>query len=321
MQISEETLINEAAKLDFKEEMLEKVWYLMKMLDCINSHPYLKNRLVLKGGTALNLFFFKLPRLSIDIDLNYIGNLNREEMIADKPEVNRAIEAICHQEGLQLRRIPSYHAGGKFQLKYKSFRGDLGNLEIDINYMYRIPLVEPKRTQSKELGGIQTKGVLTLSIEELSAGKLTALFSRKASRDLFDTHYLLHNLELDSKKLKTMFLAYGVMSPNDLRKISLKDVDFDEDELQRKLVPVLQKNKFKNYKGMTEWAKKTSQECRDALEELLNFSKAEKAFLDVFHARGIVDLELITDDKQFIESFNKHPLLAWRKQQIAQAIV
>ena len=34
-----------------------------------------KNRLVLKGGTALNLFFFDLPRLSVDIDLNYVGKL------------------------------------------------------------------------------------------------------------------------------------------------------------------------------------------------------------------------------------------------------
>jgi len=28
---------------------------------------------LLKGGTALNLFLLDLPRLSVDIDLNYIG--------------------------------------------------------------------------------------------------------------------------------------------------------------------------------------------------------------------------------------------------------
>ena len=52
----------------------------MAILDGISAHPFLKERLVLKGGTALNLFFFDLPRLSVDIDLNYIGQLDRQDM-------------------------------------------------------------------------------------------------------------------------------------------------------------------------------------------------------------------------------------------------
>ncbi|MGM0489543.1 MAG: nucleotidyl transferase AbiEii/AbiGii toxin family protein [Planctomycetota bacterium] len=43
------------------------------MLTGFGRHPFLKSRLVLKGGTALNLFLFDLPRLSVDIDAWFLG--------------------------------------------------------------------------------------------------------------------------------------------------------------------------------------------------------------------------------------------------------
>ena len=54
----------------------------------MNTHPSLKGRWVLKGGTALNLFVLRHPRLSVDIDLNYIGALEREEMLEKRPRID-----------------------------------------------------------------------------------------------------------------------------------------------------------------------------------------------------------------------------------------
>ena len=89
MQTSERELMREANETGFRPEIMEKVWHLMAILDGINVHPFLKDRLILKGGTALNLFFFDLPRLSVDIDLNYVGKLDRQEMLLERPEVER----------------------------------------------------------------------------------------------------------------------------------------------------------------------------------------------------------------------------------------
>jgi hypothetical protein len=52
----------------FRLDVLKKVAHLLGLLDAIQSHPFLKGKLVLKGGTALNLFIFDVPRLSVDID-------------------------------------------------------------------------------------------------------------------------------------------------------------------------------------------------------------------------------------------------------------
>jgi predicted nucleotidyltransferase component of viral defense system len=75
-------LSREAASTGFSVESLEKVCRLMTLVDALYSHPFLKTRIVLKGGTALNLFHFEVPRLSVDIDLNYVGAAAREAMLA-----------------------------------------------------------------------------------------------------------------------------------------------------------------------------------------------------------------------------------------------
>ena len=66
--------------------MVEKVFHLLNLLNSLNSHPFLKGKWVLKGGTALNMFILNLPRLSVDIDLNYIGALDREKMLTGHPK-------------------------------------------------------------------------------------------------------------------------------------------------------------------------------------------------------------------------------------------
>src|SRR5271156_5887758 len=114
MQILKRELLEEALKTGFRPEIMEKVWHLMAILDGISVHPFLKERLVLKGGTALNLFWFDLPRLSVDIDLNYIGGIDREIMFNERPQVEKALEAVFHHEGLTVHRMPVKHAGGKW---------------------------------------------------------------------------------------------------------------------------------------------------------------------------------------------------------------
>lgn len=61
-----------ANEMNFVRDTLEKVIRLVKILDFINSDSDTSGKLVLKGGTAINLFVFDLPRLSVDIDLDFL---------------------------------------------------------------------------------------------------------------------------------------------------------------------------------------------------------------------------------------------------------
>ena len=105
MRISSETLANQAEATGFRPDILEKVALLLQLLDAVRSHPFLKDKLVLKGGTALNLFIFDVPRLSIDIDLNYVGAADRETMLTERPKIEEALPGKVAQKAAWVLRL------------------------------------------------------------------------------------------------------------------------------------------------------------------------------------------------------------------------
>ena len=140
MKLSREKLQAEVQATGFRPDTPEKVLHLLVLLEGFRSHPFLKGRLALKGGTALNLFVFDLPRLSVDIDLNYVGAADRDTMLAEQPKIEQAVQAVCSREEMAITRLPTDHAGGKWRRRYESASGSGGTLEIDLNFMFRVPL-------------------------------------------------------------------------------------------------------------------------------------------------------------------------------------
>ena len=143
MRFSTSEILSTAGASGFNATVVEKALHLVHLLNVLNSHPSLRGKWVLKGGTALNLFVLRYPRLSVDIDLNYIGALGRERMLADRPKIEQAAEAVFSREGYTIRRVRSEHAGGKWRLSYASYLTQAGNLDVDLNFMFRRPLWEP----------------------------------------------------------------------------------------------------------------------------------------------------------------------------------
>ena len=179
MRISPKKLAAEAEATGFRPDVLEKVAHLLGLLDAIRSHPFLKGKLVLKGGTALNLFVFDVPRLSVDIDLNYVGAEDREAMLAERPKIEQAVQAVFAREGFTVRRMPEEHAGGKWALRYGIATGQTGNVDVDINFMYRIPLWPVTTRDSHLVGAWRATEIPVLDLHELAAGKLAALLARR----------------------------------------------------------------------------------------------------------------------------------------------
>lgn len=177
---------------DFDPRTTDKVERLMDVLERMASHPLLRDRFAMYGGTAINLFMLDVPRLSVDIDATYVGSPSRDEMLPAKPEVERAIAEIARELDFSLELGRDEHAGRTFYLGY---RGNVGpdNVKIDFTYLNRVPLlgIERRRTPVRE-------GLLvpTLSDAELAGGKVKAFFGRVKVRDLYDIANLRDELEL-----------------------------------------------------------------------------------------------------------------------------
>ena len=312
MKISYEKLTAQAEATGFRPDVLEKVAYLLGLLEALGSHPFLKGKLALKGGTALNLFIFNVPRLSVDIDLNYVGAEDHKTMLAERPKIEQAVQAVYAREGFTVRRMPEEHAGGKWSLRYQSAAGLGGNLEVDLNFMYRVPLWPVTISDSYPVGSWQATQIPVIDIHELAAGKLAALLTRRQARDLFDSHGILNMKNLDHDRLRTAFVVYGAMNRKDWRTVSSEDVIFESAELARQLIPTLRVNTAKEQESDDKYSARLVEERRQALSVVLPFSENEKVFLDLLLEHGEVDSTILTADPNLQQRIQRQPLLEWK---------
>lgn len=296
----------------YKPEILEKVYRLLDVFQQIMSVSYLNERLVLKGGTALNLFCFEqLPRLSVDIDLNYIGVLDREKMLEEKQTIMDAIQQLMVQNQFERHRAPMRHAGGKMVWFYPSLLGQRGSLEIDINFMYRQPLF-PVLWKSPNIEAYKNSQGPILDIHELAAGKLSALFDRSASRDWFDAHHLLTQMSLNKQKLKLAFVTYLAMTKIDLTHMVPEHIDFDLTDLRNRLIPVMhQLSVSKNPRELKAWVTAKIDELRQQLSSILPLEEHELLFIKKIRYDGKIAPELITNDQEMAQKILTHPAINW----------
>lgn len=109
-----------SAETGFVRDNLEKVYRLADVLDFISSNTYLKDKLVLKGGTAINLTVFDLPRLSVDIDLDLSQNCTREEMLETREEIEDLLVRYMTASGYSIDtgRGKNAHSLGSWAFSY-----------------------------------------------------------------------------------------------------------------------------------------------------------------------------------------------------------
>lgn len=316
MIIHESEILPVAESTGFKPNIIEKVMHLLNMMNMLYSHPALKGKFALKGGTALNLFIFRIPRLSVDIDLNYIGSQNREFMMEERSFIDKAVLAVAAREGLIVKRMPDSHAGGKWRLNYQSYTEQSGNIEIDMNYMFRQPFWEPIDMDSHVIGTYQAKNIPILDIHELAAGKLAALFSRRQARDLFDVYHLFLHGKLGKKRLRIAFVVYGACNRKDWRKISINDVAFNKKDIEHTLFPLMQDNIFTSKTEKSQFIDRLINECKKRLSLLLPYTKSETEFLNRLLEKGEIHANLITSDQDLQNRIARHPMLLWKIENI-----
>lgn len=310
--ISKERLIKEKYNTGYRQEVIEKVVWLMHVLSAISEDSYLKTRLALKGGTALNLFYFYLPRLSVDADFNYIGQQDREAMLEERPIIENRLKKLLQRLGLNLTRNPQVHAGGKMIWRYPSALGNQGTIEIDLNFMYRTPLLPTSQKTSIVLAEQKIDQLLLLDLHELAAGKLTALVDRGAGRDLFDAYHLFNHPEIDLKQLRLLFVIYAGMShKKDYLNIEPHHIVADTENIKNKLIPMLKNNYQETFSSILMWIAHLTEHVQMQFKKLLPFTNEEQHFIRLVQQQGIIQPELITDDQTLAPKIASHPALQW----------
>lgn len=211
-----------------------------------------------------------------------------------------------------MRHAPSDHAGGKWRLTYEAASGRSGNLEVDVNFLHRAPLWSVTPTDSRGLAGYRATRVPLLDVHDLAAGKLAALLSRAASRDIFDAHHLLQRSDIDRSRLRLAFVVHGAMNRRDWREVSVDDVQLDAGEARSQLVPMLRAHVQPEAGEIDAWGRRLVTACREGLAIVLPLTAAEHEFLTRLNDDGRIEPELLTADPAQQARLRAHPGLLWK---------
>lgn len=133
-----------ATQYGFIRDTFEKVLRLKEILEYFNTQEYLAKHLILKGGTAINLTIFDLPRLSIDIDMDYVPNDSRDDMLIARDKIAEIINRYMEKEGYSLSQSSRFsHSLDAFHFNYINSGGNKDMIKIELNYSLRAHILEP----------------------------------------------------------------------------------------------------------------------------------------------------------------------------------
>lgn len=293
-------------------DTFEKVLRLKEILRYLNEEEYLKEHLLLKGGTAINLTVFNLPRLSVDIDLDYTPNDTKVDMLEAREKITTLIKDYMEAEGYQLSQGSRLtHSLDAFYYQYQNAGGNRDMIKIELNYSLRAHILEP--VHRKILPEVFDDDLMIRMVApmEIFAAKGNALISRAAARDLYDWGNLIaENLFVDERDIfRKCFAFYATISAETVNR------DFDTSaidslkfgKIRRDLFPVLsRKDNF--------MLDERKQKAKDYITDLMQLTYQEQEYLDRFIAKEYVP-ELLFDDEEIVERIKEHPMALWKCQQ------
>ena len=272
------------------ERYADQVQLLLRVL------PYIAKEKVfaLKGGTAINLFYRNMPRLSVDIDLTYLPVGDREMSLRDIDETLDRIKATItgHSPHLQAQRIPG---GGNKDTRIMVSDGRV-RIKIETSPIMRgtvhPPVMMTTSDAVSEHFGFAEMNIL--AFEDLYGGKLHAALDRQHPRDLFDVRLLYEN-EGFTEELFRVFMVYVASSNRPMHELLAPTTLFQKELYDEEFVGMTRESVTKD--ALIDTRTRLHTDIRGRLTEaittfLLSLHDAEPDF-NLIDLSGAVDLPAI----------------------------
>jgi predicted nucleotidyltransferase component of viral defense system len=307
-------LTDRARRLGFLTAPFEKMTRLTEILRFLNETDELRESLALKGGTAINLTMFNLPRLSVDIDLDFTENLTREETQVKRDRIGRLLELYMAAEGYTKHGKSKHtHILDSFVYAYINAAGNSGNIKVEINYSLRCHALPISLAAVKTGEAFMAFSVRGLAPVEIFASKIVALTGRSAARDLYDLNNMIYFGLFDEsdiillRKCAVFYLAVAgntETSGFDFERVA----DITPHKIKTDLHPMI--------RSVERFDLQAAQERVLAfLNEHMTLSDKESAFLNRF-AAGRYEPKLLFEDDEIAKRVENHPMTAWRIRHI-----
>ncbi|GHS93559.1 hypothetical protein FACS1894207_0180 [Bacteroidia bacterium] len=301
---------NLAAKTGFIRDNLEKIFRLAEILRHLNEEKIFVENLALKGGTAINLSVFNLPRLSVDIDLDFTQNCSREKMFEIREKINAELLNFMFAEGYALSpHTKNPHSLDSWAFYFQNAGGNRDSIKVEINYSMRnhiLPITKKKITVDffrfdSEISVLQPL--------ELFGSKINALIARSTPRDLYDVDNMLKNniFSKNEQEFLRKIVVFYIVVGGDISKIDfqynkLRQIDYPK--IRAALIPLLRKTEKFDF----EKAKST---VLNYLSDLMTLTDNENLFIENFNSGKYLP-ELLFEDNEIVKRIKNHPMAVWK---------
>lgn len=255
----------------------------------------------LKGGTALNLFIWEMPRLSVDIDLVYLPISDRDEAFKDI-SANLTIIKDELEKILRIKVVLTDNA------KLVCSKGGT-IVKVEVNTIIRGSLFDVEEIEvvdavQDEFGKFAAISVLNKA--EIYGGKICAALDRQHPRDIFDVSKILDEGKGDfNEKIKEAFMFYLLSHNRPINEILFSRINDKKADFKNQFEGMA-KEKF-DYEDFI----KISKLLREKISNL--FSDNDKKFILSFK-QGKPEWSL------FVKDISQYPSIKWKLANINNLI-
>ena len=213
--------------------MLERYVAQVRLLVDVLPHVAKESGFALKGGTAINLFYRDMPRLSVDVDLTWLQTGDRTSALSG---ISSGLDRIGRRIAARDPRFKVHgSAGGGGSHTRIVVQRDRVQIKIETSPVARGAVLPARPMVASEAVAAQFGFVEAhvLAFEDLYAGKLVATLDRQHPRDLFDVKLLYENEGL-TDDLFRVFLVYVAGSRRPMHELltpatQVRDETYDEE--------------------------------------------------------------------------------------------
>ena len=283
----------------FSKHYQAQVELLLKVLPIVNEFECF----ALKGGTAINLFFQNMSRLSVDIDLQYLQIEDRVKSFANiNNNLQQIVMKIQNNSDIKARFNIDEDGIGKIQVSNSS-----AQIIIEPNYIVRGAVYPPINKALCQIA-VDKFGyeydIRVVSYADLYAGKICAALDRKHPRDLFDISLVINKNGFFTKELLDALIVYLVSTKRPIHELLNKKPNLVNFEYAYN-------NQFV---GMTDIAISANQ-LKDVAQQLISMvhnslTSAHRQFL-ISITNGIPEWELLD-----VSLAKILPAISWKLENI-----
>ena len=285
--------------MDRQSRYYRQVQLLLRLIPFIARHPCF----ALKGGTAINLFLRNFPRLSVDIDLVFLPDMQRREALKSIKRHLEMLATAIMASNDAVEVTPSFREKNDALRLLVEQNGVQVKIELSPvlrGTVYPPALKQVSEAVEEEFGFAE---MLVVDFADLFAGKICAALDRQHPRDLFDVMQLLDNEGL-TYVLRKALIVYIISHPRPVA------------ELLRPRFKYIAKLYDGEFRNMSELNVSLSslEEARERLVEIINSSLThdERMFLLTFKNRD-PDWSPLG-----LSGVDKLPAVRWKLQNLAK---